>query len=280
MGVLNLVFDVFMLVFLVRALVPDEGHMAFNRPYQRIVGIVAPLWRKLGTPEKQVGFLSFIAVLLLAGLRGVLWAFAGTGELDYKVMVIELVHGNLFKCQLLGLLAAAVFFLQVYVFLALAIALGGIAHRTDHYSRLLRAMFGPLKRVPPWPRFALMVMVLILVWTGALMSLTAYELIPTNRTGNTGRGIGAALISLALVVDLARIWIAMTIFRAVASFVPFWRPPLVEFIERVTEPLLKPVRPLRLRSDRFDFTPVVAILALIGLHYALLWLFAELYLRL
>lgn len=280
MGLINLAFDFCFVVLLVRALVRNEGHMAFNRPYQWTVKLLAPLEEKLRIPEKQVGFFCLIGLLLLAGVRGLLWAMFGGMMLDYKVMVIPIPQHAFVQCQILTLVSATVFPLQVYAFMTIAIVLGDLENRTDHYSRLMRALLGPLKTVPPASRCIIPVLGLIASWICASWLLIEFGLMPPYRLGFAGMLLGATILSFVLVVDLIRIWIALVIVRAVLSLAPFWRPPIVDVIERVTEPVLRPFRRFHVRVQQFDFTPVLAVVALALGHWAALFLLEHFYLPL
>ena len=280
LGVISLLIDGCLIVLLVRAIVPNQGHMAFNRPFQFVVPLLEPLRRKLKLADRQMGWFSAIGILFLVGLRGMIWMWFGCGKLDFKVTVIQISHGNYVQCQLLTVIAAAVFFLQVYAFLILAIAIGGLEHRTDHYSRLLRALLGPFKKVHPWLRCVFPLLGLILVWTPALWLLELSELIPPIRNGISGCALASVPISLALIVDLARVWIGLLLARAAFSLIPFWRPPVLDCLERMTEPMLLPFRRLRLKVHSIDFTSVVSIVALAAFHWLALHVLERLYFRL
>lgn len=265
-----MLFDFCVLMLFVRAVVPNEGHMAFNRPYQRVVTLLKPLQTNLSITEKRIREMSALAILLLVGLRGLLWTFFESSMLDFKVTIIPVARGNIFECHLLSLVAAATFLLQVYAFLTLAIAIGGLENRTDHYSRLMRALLGPLKKVPPGLRCVFPALTMIGFWTAALWVLMWLKVIPSHCLGVVGCVLGSIPLTLALVVDLARVWIVLIIVRAVFSFVPVWRPLVVDVIERITEPTLKPLHRLNLKVNRFDFTPVVSIVLLAVLYRVLL----------
>jgi len=269
-GVLNLLLDFLLLVLGVRAAVRNEGHMAFNRPYQFTVKLLDPLLQRIKAPERRVWQICLLAMLALVGVRGVLWMIFGADNLDFKVTAIPVSSPNILQCQLLSLVAASVFLLQVLAFLTLALAMGGLDNRTDHYSRLMRALVGPLKAVPPWWRCLFPALALVLFWSVVLWMLAFMRLHPPHPSGLVGFVLGSVPLTLALIVDLARAWIVLLIVRCVLSFIPVWRPAWADVIERVTEPLLKPFRRLPLRAGQIDFTPVVAILALAVAHALLL----------
>jgi uncharacterized protein YggT (Ycf19 family) len=276
-GLLNAVFDFCFIVLLVRAVVPNEGHMAFNRPYQFTVRMLEPLWRKLKIPDRQVAAATLIALLALAGVRGLVWTLMGA-HLDFEITEIRVLHRTYWQFQLLSALAAAAFLLHIYAFLTLAIAIGDLENRTDHYSRLMRAMLGPLRQVPVWWRCAFPALGLALLLACMLWMLPWMELHPSTDLANCI--LHSIPLALAMIVDLARVWIVLLIARCVLSLVPVWRPPVVEVIERVTEPALKPFQRFPLKAGQFDFTPVVAILALAVAHWAVLGTLQRIYLRL
>jgi YggT family protein len=269
MGLINILFDLCFVALLVRAVVPNEGHLAFNRPYQRIIGVLDPLWKKLKTPERQIGQLSWLMLLALTGARGMLWSAFGTNELDFKVMVINAARANLLQTQVLSAVAAIVFLLQVYAFITLAIVIGNLESRTDHYSRLMRALLGPFKKVAAPIRCLIPAVAMMFFWTAALWLLAVTGVTPEHRLGISGNVLSSIPMTLALIIDLARAWIVLLIVRCVMSFVPIWRPPIVDVIERMTDPMLKPFRSWRLRAGQFDLTPVVAIIALSFVHHVL-----------
>lgn len=280
MGLINLVFDCCFLVLLVRAVVPNEGHMAFNRPYQRIIGVLEPIWTKLKVHGRQAGQVSWLILLVLVGFRGILWSLYGTNVLDFKVIVITASRANLYQSQALSFVAVTVFLLQVYAFITLAIAIGGLENRTDHYSRLMRALLGPLKKLPPAVRCIVPAVALVLFWSVALWSMVIVGLVPEHRLGTAGCALGAVPITLALIVDLARIWIVLIIVRAILSFVPVWRPPVVDVIERMTDPALKPLQRFKLKAGNFDLGPLVAVLILVVLRWAILFGLERAYIKL
>ncbi|MSR64260.1 MAG: YggT family protein [Verrucomicrobiae bacterium] len=270
MGLINILFDLCFLTLLVRAVVPNEGHLAFNRPYQSIIGLVDALRKRLKVPERQVGQLSWLVLLVLIGARGILWWVFGTHELDFKVIVINAARANLLQSQVLSVIAAIVFLLQVYAFITLAILIGKLENRTDHYARLMRALLGPLKQVKPPIRCLIPALALVLFWTVALWMFAMTGITPGHRFGIAGCVLGSIPITLALIIDLARVWIFLLIVRSVFSFIQIWRPPIVDVIERITDPVLKPFHRLRLKAGRFDLTPVVSILALAILYQVLI----------
>jgi uncharacterized protein YggT (Ycf19 family) len=273
-GLLNLLVDLLLVLLLVRLVVRNEGHMAFNRPYQFVVRLFDPILARLRAPERRVREFSLLAMLVLVGLRGLAWTVVGATELDYKVTAIPIWNRGYFQCQMLSLLAASVLLLQLYAFLTLAMAIGDLESRTDHYSRLMRALLGPLKSAPRWWRCLFPVLAMILFWSVALWLLPWADLHPQHPNGVVGCVLGAVPITAALYLDLTRVWIVLLIVRCVLSFLnvllPVWRPVVIEVIERITEPALKPFRRLPLKAGQFDFTPVVAILALAVIHHLLL----------
>jgi uncharacterized protein YggT (Ycf19 family) len=279
MALFNLLFDCCLILLLVRAVVANEGHMAFNRPYQFVVKLVQPVWSALKVRPRDVAVMSGLGMILLIGLRGLFWLL-GRGELDFKVAVIPISNRGYGQCQVLSLLAALTFLLQVYAFITLAIVIGGLEHRTDHYSRLLRALLGPFKKMSPWLCCALPMLGLMALWSVALWMLQRMGLLPADRP-RMGRCLLTAIpLTLALVVDLAQVWVVFLFARIPFSLLPIWRPAFVAWLERVTDPLLAPFRRFNLKFKKLDFTPAVSAIVLAVLHVVLLLLLERIYLGL
>jgi YggT family protein len=95
--------------------------------------------------------------------------------------------------------------------------------------------------------------------------------------------IGNFLLSVAKVLDIVitlLYWII--IIRALISWVnpdPF--NPIVQFLQRVTEPVLNPIRKaLKMQFWTFDISPIIAILCLIFIQSFLVRTLTDLALRL
>jgi YggT family protein len=142
----------------------------------------------------------------------------------------------------------------------------------------MRAMLGPLKKVPAWWRCVFPALGLVLLLSLSLWVLPWAQLHPPSDIVSSV--LHSVPLALAMIVDLARVWIVLLIARCVLSFIPVWRPPVVEVMERVTEPLLRPLQRFPLKAGQFDFTPVVAILALAVAHWLVMWALEQIYLRL
>jgi YggT family protein len=83
--------------------------------------------------------------------------------------------------------------------------------------------------------------------------------------------VGNVLHGLAVVVDYA-LWLYMWVIiaRALISWVnPDPWNPIVQFLDRVTEPVLAPIRRLMGWRMGIDLSPLIAILIIIFLQIAL-----------
>jgi YggT family protein len=95
--------------------------------------------------------------------------------------------------------------------------------------------------------------------------------------------IGNFLLSVARVLDiLITLLYWIIIIRALISWVnpdPF--NPIVQFLQRVTEPILNPIRKaLKMQFWAFDISPIIAILCLIFIQSFLVRTLTDLALRL
>lgn len=80
------------------------------------------------------------------------------------------------------------------------------------------------------------------------------------------------VVALANIMDIAlSIYMWIIIFRAVISWVnPDPYNPIVIFLFRATEPVLRPIRRiLPMRNTGIDFSPVIVILVIVFLQYFL-----------
>jgi YggT family protein len=86
--------------------------------------------------------------------------------------------------------------------------------------------------------------------------------------------IGTIIVALTRVLDIALyIYMWIIIIRALISWVsPSPYNPIVRFLYRVTEPVLRPVRRmLPLQGLGIDFSPVIVILVIYILQRFLTW---------
>lgn len=90
------------------------------------------------------------------------------------------------------------------------------------------------------------------------------------------------LLTVAMIINwVLQIYIFIIIARAVISWVqPNPYNPIVQFLYKVTEPVLRPIRRiLPLRSTAIDISPLVAILILWALQYFIVKTLQELAFR-
>lgn len=93
--------------------------------------------------------------------------------------------------------------------------------------------------------------------------------------------VGNILLGLATVLDYV-LWLYMWVIiaRALISWVnPDPWNPIVQFLDRVTEPVLSPIRRRMGWRMGIDLSPLVAILAITFLQYALVQSLKDLALR-
>lgn len=81
--------------------------------------------------------------------------------------------------------------------------------------------------------------------------------------------IGNFLIALARVLDVAlNVYMWVIVVAALVSWVnPDPYNPIVRFLYRVTEPVLRPIRRMIGVGLGLDFSPVIAILGIIFIRY-------------
>ena len=94
---------------------------------------------------------------------------------------------------------------------------------------------------------------------------------------------GNVLLAAATIIDNV-LWLYMWIIiaRALISWVnpdPWWNP-IVDFLERVTEPVLAPIRRWLGWRVRIDLSPIIAILAITFLQIAVVQTLKDLAVRL
>ncbi|MBA7712981.1 hypothetical protein ES703_121975 [subsurface metagenome] len=93
-----------------------------------------------------------------------------------------------------------------------------------------------------------------------------------------GNLIGAIVHLLNLVINIL---IILLVVRALISWVsPDPYNPIVQFLYRITEPILHPIRRLIPFRSRIDFSPMIAILILIFLRFFVIKSLIELSFRL
>jgi len=92
---------------------------------------------------------------------------------------------------------------------------------------------------------------------------------------------GNVLQGLARVLEMAlTLYMWIIIARALISWVnPDPWNPIVQFLDRVTEPVLAPIRRWMGRGMGFDLSPLVAILIIYFLQYALVGSLYEMAMR-
>jgi YggT family protein len=94
--------------------------------------------------------------------------------------------------------------------------------------------------------------------------------------------VGNVLLAAATVVDYV-LWLYMWIIiaRALISWVnPDPWNPIVQFLERVTEPVLSPIRRWMGWRMGIDLSPIIAILAIVFLQIAVVQTLKDLAVRL
>ena len=86
--------------------------------------------------------------------------------------------------------------------------------------------------------------------------------------------IGNVILGIARVLDIAlNLYMWVIIIRALISWVnPDPYNPIVQFLVRVTEPVLRPLRKMLppWKTGGLDFSPFIVILVIIFLDYALI----------
>ena len=84
------------------------------------------------------------------------------------------------------------------------------------------------------------------------------------------------IYALATILDVVlRLYVWIIIIRAIISWVnPDPYNPIVQFLYRVTEPVLRPIRRILPPMGGIDFSPVVALLLI---YFLQLWLVPVLY---
>ncbi len=282
MGIIGLLFSIYFLLLLIRALIPDTGQIAFNRPYRLIVKLTEPVVAFLARlfPGRTGRAAPILGILLLIIFHGVLYA-GETGR-----------ESSLFPCGISRwVFVTAVPFwgvgksfahysLLTYRFLSLLLAitiLSPQASASDQVSRLAKSLLQPVL-APPWRRW----MAAVALPVGAtVMIIFLRELYQgVGWLGKEGiNPVGAFLDSVALLIQLLTLIVYLLIFRAVISWFPAIRGygGALSWLEFFTEPFLRPFRRMGLSLGSIDLTPLAAVFAIIITQKVLLGILGEIY---
>ncbi|MFH1037038.1 MAG: YggT family protein [PVC group bacterium] len=282
MGIIGLLFSIYFLLLLVRAIIPDTGQISFNRPYRLIVRLTEPVITVLARifPGRSRRPAPVLGMLLLVLLNGVLYS-GDTGR-----------ESGFFSCGISrwAFVTTAPFwgvgksfahyFILIYRFLALLLAvtlLSPLTSASDQVSRLVKSLLQPVLN-SPWRRWTAAAAIPVIVTSMIILLRELYQAVGWLE----GEGInpaGAFLDSLALLVQLFTVVVYLLIFRAVISWFPAIRGaggPL-SWLEFFTEPFLRPFRRLGLSPGSIDLTPLAAIFVIIIGQKILLSILGEIY---
>ncbi len=283
MGLIELLFQFYFLLFLVRLSVPDSGQMAFNRMYKFVGSLTDPVLRFLGkvVPARPRFLAPLAALILIILIQGALYGNSGFAarSLNLGLGLWE------FNTQLpfWGIAKSFSFYLvflyRFYAFFLLIALFSPLMTSPDQLSRLVRKVVlprdkGKIGLLILAGFFALaLVLLRILYQAGSLVRpVIPVTVIPA----------AAVFSAVTCLLPLIQIFIILIIIRAVFSW--FASAPrmglLSDWIEFLTDPFLLPFRRLGLRVGMLDLSPLVAIFALVIAGRLLTYLISQFYLLL
>lgn len=283
MGLIEIVFQFYFILFLVRFSVSDTGQMAFNRMYRFVVRLTEPVLKFLrkGLPDRG-GFLApLLALILIVLIQGVLYGNSSTAARSLSPGVGQWWFNS--QKPFWGVAKSLAFYLiflyRFYAFFLLIALFSPLMTSPDQLSRLVRKVVFPREMGKSGllvlaACFALAIALLrILYQAGGLVSpVIPVAVIPA----------AAVFSSVICLLPLIRIFITLIIIRAVFSW--FASAPGVgltsDWLEFLTEPFVRPFRRMGLRVGMLDLSPLVAIFALFVGKQMLTYFILQLYLLL
>jgi uncharacterized protein YggT (Ycf19 family) len=187
-----------------------------------------------------------------------------TPRLSMAAITVPFRSDNLGRMLLFSLLSFLVFTAGCYFCVLLLSAVNRSVPSAESWQGLVRALLGPVERLPGWLKLLLPFVMGVLFWLGAGPLLTAIGVqIPVSSFGHRLQealliGIGAWLSWKWLIAFVIVLHIITTYVYLGSS--PFWK-----YVTDTARNLLRPLAAVPLRVGRFDFVPVVALAIMFAL---------------
>jgi len=259
-GLIDAIFKLFAALCLIRLLVSERGQVGYNPVFQGVVRFTEPV---LGPMRRRLGA-RFAAPALILGLILVQGVFyGGAGE---PGRILELGPGRWIFNSIAGFwwLGRSLFSYLVFFYRMLFLVLLLDWLWRDSLSpagRLLREVSAALggRRFNPALRLGTLAAAF---WLG-LVCLRFFSVLAGWLPPGSGFLSAALGVALWIPFDFIGVFIVLIVARAVLSFFPPGSGEIRGVLDDLTEPLLRPLRGLNLRVERWDLTPAAAVFILL-----------------
>ena len=268
MGLLELVFSIYFVLILIRAVIPDTGQMTFNQPYRLAIKMTRPVIDFLSRAfsRQNITPASVLGMLLIILLQGLL--YMGRSRSGEEVFFCGLSRWNFATTMpFWGVGQSIAYYLillyRLYAFLLIIALISPLESASDQVSRLAKRIIQPLENVARgrWPALFILFISFTFLLTGlwkiyhVIGWLGPERLVPVK----------AVLDGIAIIIPLSLVIGFLIILRVVFSWFTLTRRyggPLT-LLELFGETFLRPFRRLNLAIGAIDLTPVVAGLTVI-----------------
>ena len=220
-------------------------------------------------PRRLKGWRHLAGLATLLFLRALLYRQIGpdagwTPKLNLFFVVLAFRSDFFLPTLLFSLLSFARILLVCYFWLLALTIINRRSMESDPIQKLMRLHLGPVVR---WPLILQLLLPLLLV-TGLWFAL--HPLLMHCEITSRVRSISylaeqGILIAIALVLSLQYVLPVILLLHLIASYVYLGSNALWEFIGTTARNLVAPLRQLPLRIARFDFTPLVGAILILGL---------------
>ena len=283
MGLIELVFQLYFILFLVRLSVPDTGQMAFNRMYRFVVRLTDPVLKFLrkGLPDRWGSLTPLLALILIILIQGVLYGNSSAAARSLNPGLEQWWFNS--QKPFWGVAKSLAFYLiflyRFYAFFLLIALFSPLMTSPDQLSRLVRKVVIPREL----GKSGLLVLAACFTLALALLRIL-YQAGGLVRPVIPVAVIPAAAVfsSVACLLPLIQVFITLIVIRAIFSW--FASAPGMgltsDWLEFLTEPFVRPFRRMGLRVGRWDLSPLVAIFALYIARLLLTYFISQLYLLL
>jgi len=220
-------------------------------------------------PRRLKGWRHLAGLATLLFLRALLYRQIGpdagwTPKLNLFFVVLAFRSDFFLPTLLFSLLSFARILLVCYFWLLALTIINRRSMESDPIQKLMRLHLGPVVR---WPLILQLLLPLLLV-TGlwfALHPLLMHCEITSRVRSISHLAEQGILIAIALVLSLQYVLPVILLLHLIASYVYLGSNALWEFIGTTARNLVAPLRQLPLRIARFDFTPLVGAILILGL---------------
>ena len=283
MVIIELLFQIYFILFLVRLMISDSGQMAFNRFFQLTVKFTDPVLNFIGRalPRSARRMSPLFAIFILVMLQGFIYNGYGHAE---RILEMGMTGWNWkfdVSFRFWGLAKSLTFYLifiyRFSAFLLLIVLFSPAVDFSDQISRLVRELLRPFSRIgggrftPLAICFLLFSLALSLLWSawGKVGLLPSPGLVFFR----------SALCAAVFLVNLLKLFMILIIIRVILSWLNIFGVASgpVDPLYFATEPFLRPLRRLNLRIENWDFTPLVAIFLLVVVRRFLLLIVEGIY---